>query len=258
MVGIVSTQIYATALSVTAEPLLNPGAGGLITYKADYSGATAEITRHEKATATIDGSDQVTGVTVEGTRGSGAANVTVELKDQTGTVLDDGTASVTGSPTYSTVVTMNVGSTKYNTVATVLATYVNACPCTTNIYVTEGHNSKDNVTLSSEGTLAYVQSSNNIWYELDTSGGTPAYFASFQFGSVPAGATIVSVKVHVEHYEDQGFKTNELGLEVGTGTLSSPTLLGTTTPPTLNGESNEAEMVWDVTTCQWLLHINMR
>ena len=100
-----------------------------------------------------------------------------------------------------------------------------------------------------DGTFAQINSSNDTRWLLDTSGTTPAYFVSLEFeGTVPGGATINSVKVYVEHYEDNGFKSGELAWEVGTGTLSSPTVLGSTTPTVLNGSNNETVVEWDVTT----------
>ena len=45
---------------------------------------------------------------------------------------------------------------------------------------------------------------------------------------------------------DNGYKNAELTWEIGTGTVSSPTVLGSTTPGNLNGQSNEAVIEWDV------------
>ena len=238
--------------TVTAEPLLNPGATGAITYKGDYSAVSSIITRHEKATATLDGSDQFTSVTVEGTKVSGAANVTVDLKDQTGTVLDTGTASVaSASGAYSTVVTLDGGITKYNAIATVLANYTSSgAPTSLTKNIIEGYYEKDANTLSVLGLLADVQTSDDSYLLIDTTGGTPGYFVSLEFdGTVPGGATIVSVKVYIEHAEDNGFAAGELVWEVGTGTLSSPTVLGSTTPTMLKTSPNqEAVVEWDVST----------
>ena len=66
-----STQAFSAAMSVTAQPLQNPG--GDITYTSDWSSGSSVITRHEDSTASIDASDQITQVTVGGTKSSGAA-----------------------------------------------------------------------------------------------------------------------------------------------------------------------------------------
>jgi hypothetical protein len=78
--------------------------------------------------------------------------------------------------------------------------------------------------------------------EIDT-----PYWDSFQFdATVPNGATIVSAKVYVEHWENNGFKSSESSWEIGTGALSSPTVLGSTTVTTLTGSGSEAVVEWDV------------
>jgi len=119
---------------------------------------------------------------------------------------------------------------------------------TLTLNVAEGWYSKDSINLSADGTLARTQTSDEDWWELDTSGTTPAFFLSLEFDqTVPGGATISSVKVYIEHYEVDGFQDSEMTWEVGGGTLSSPSVLQSTTPTVLAGPGNEAVVVWDVT-----------
>ena len=117
-----STQAISTSLTFEAEPLQNPG--GDLTNKTDYSAASAVVTRHESSDLTINGSDQVTTVTVQGTKASGAANVTVDLLDTGAVILDTATTALaSASGSYSQAVTLTLGTTAYDNVAEVRATY---------------------------------------------------------------------------------------------------------------------------------------
>ena len=90
-----------------------------------------------------------------------------------------------------------------------------------------------------EGQLSIVRSSNNDWFQIDTPDGTSGYWLSFQYDqTVPGGSTINSVNVYVEHYEDSGFNSGEMSWEVGGEVLTSPSVLGSTTPTVLTGTAN--------------------
>ena len=243
-VGLLASQAYSTAITVTGEPLQNPT--GPLTYSSDYSGASAVVTRHESSDFTVNVSDQVTAVTVQGTKASGDANLKVDLKDASATVLDTATVALpSAAGAYNTLANLTLGTIVYDTVATVSADYT--IPVTLNI--TDGYDEKDAVFLLAEDTLSIITSSDDDWYAVDTPGGTPGYFLSLQFDqTVPGGATINSVKVHIEHYEDDDFLTGELTWEVGTGSTSNPTVLGSTIPTVLPGTAAEAVVLWDVST----------
>ena len=72
-------------------------------------------------------------------------------------------------------------------------------------------------------------------------------FTSLRFDQVvPAGATITSVRIFVEHYEEDSFGANGLRWDVGTGALQSPAVLGSTLAPINEGASLETTDVWDV------------
>ncbi len=117
-----TTQAFAAAISVTAEPLQN--AGEDLTNSTDYSAASAVVTRHESSDLTLNGSDQVTSVTVEGTKVTGAADVKVDLLDTSGTILDTKTVSLaSASGTYSTNAAMTLANIPYFNVAEVKAVY---------------------------------------------------------------------------------------------------------------------------------------
>ena len=149
----------------------------------------------------------------------------------------------TGTDTFT--YTANDGTVD-SSAATVTIT-VNAAPVTLTLNVAEGWNGKDGTNLSSEGTLAKTQTSDDDRWELDTSGTTPAFFLSLEFDqTVPGGATISSVKVYIEHHEDDDFQGSELTWVAGGGTLSSPSTLQSATPTVLAGSGNEALVEWDV------------
>ena len=238
-----SSQAFSAAMSVTAQPLQNAGDGDL-TYTSDYSGASATITRHESTDFTLNVSDQITDVIVQGTKASGAVDVKIDLRDASATLLDTATVALpSGAESYNkTVITL--GTVPYHTVTTVEATYTSSGPVTLTLNPTGGWDNKDLDTLSNLGTFGLVQTSNNQWLLRDG-----VYWTSFQFDqTVPAGATIVSVKVYVEHWEDNGSKAGDLTWEIGTGTLSSPTVLGSTTPTVVTGSGSEVVAEWIVTT----------
>ena len=243
VMGVFSTQAFSAGITVTAAPLQN--AGGDLTFTSDWSSASAIVTRHEASTSTINGSDQITGVTVDGTKASGASDVTVQLLDTSQSILDTGTASLsTSAGTYNQLVTLTGGTIKYSDVVTINSSYVTSGPVTLTLNLTEGWDNGASGLLSALGTLSSAQTSDNSRLTIGSSAWT-----SFEFDqTVPNGATIVSAKVYVEHYEDNGFKDAELLWEIGTGTLSSPTVLGSSNPGALAGASNEAVVEWDVST----------
>lgn len=251
VLGLVSTQAFSAAMTITSQPLQNAGDGDL-TYSSDYTAASAKITRHESTDLTMNVSDQVESVTVQGTKTSGGVDVKVDLLDASLTIVDTVTIALsTSAGTYSpTTTNLSSGNVAYSSVVKVLSTYTSTGGVPTNLTLalTDGYDSKNSTFLVADETFVQINSSNNDWWLLDTSGGTPAYFVSLQFDqTVPIGATINSVKVYIEHWEDNGFKAGELAWEVGTGTLSSPTVLGSTTPTVLNGSNNEAVVEWIVT-----------
>ena len=111
--------------------------------------------------------------------------------------------------------------------------------------VTEGWDEKASDYLSTIGKLGDVQTSDDTQFATD-----PGLYTSYEFNlNIPTNKTIVSVKVFVEHYEELGIQpSNALTWEVGTGSLITPTVLGTTEPALLIGVGSEATVEWDVTT----------
>ena len=249
-ISLVASEVYSAALTATAEPLQNATSDGSIRHEGVWS-AASEITRHESSDLTINGSDVVTDVAVQGTKTSGAVDILVKLLDATATVVDNVTISLsTASGSFTTPTTVLTAQTVgYHTVARVRATYTSAGGSPTNITLdaTDAYDEKNLVYLLAEATLSDITISDDVYFQLDSPGGTPGYFLSVQYDqTVPTGATINSVKIYIEHWEDSGYGSGQMTWEVGTGTLSGPTVLGSTIPTVLTKEINQAVVEWDV------------
>ena len=123
VIAFFSNQAFSTGLTATSEPLQNAGTDGVINYGQDWSAASAVVTRHESSDITVNGSDLVTSVFVQGTKSSGGVDVKVDLLDTSQTVLDSATVAVsTASGSYDQTVTLTLGTVKLVGVAKVLAT----------------------------------------------------------------------------------------------------------------------------------------
>ena len=123
VIGVFATRAFSASITVNPAPLQN--VGGDVTYSSDWISASSVLARHEASTSTINGSDQITGVTVDGTKATGGSDVTVQLLDSTFTILDTGTASLaSASGSYSQLVSMTSGNISYTDVVEVAANYV--------------------------------------------------------------------------------------------------------------------------------------
>jgi len=69
----------------------------------------------------------------------------------------------------------------------------------------------------------------------------------FKDPSIPAGASIVSIVVHVEHFEEEGFDDGRLKWALGTGWPDKPTVWTSIIAPVRAGSKNEARDSWDAT-----------
>jgi len=89
-----------------------------------------------------------------------------------------------------------------------------------------------------------VQASDNSRVETD-----PGLYTSYDFSdvSIPAGVTIASVVVYVEHFEQEQFPAGKLEWAAGTGWPSNPVVWASINAPVYEGELNEAIDLWDVT-----------
>ena len=110
--------------------------------------------------------------------------------------------------------------------------------------VINGWNSLEKQWLEEEKKTYLLQTSDNLLWPGQYGG-----YNSFQFSDVliPAGATISSVKIFVEHLEEDNFGRGGLEWQVGTGWPAEPTVWATNTAIPLNTKNNEATDSWDIT-----------
>jgi len=110
--------------------------------------------------------------------------------------------------------------------------------------VMDGYDQKSRRKLSAAGAIGVVQASDDK--HQDIHGGA---YISYDFSDIPipANATIGSVAVCVEHFEDGPFASGKLQWAVGTNWPGDPTVWITTSAPTRTGKQNESMDSWDVT-----------
>ena len=89
-----------------------------------------------------------------------------------------------------------------------------------------------------------VQTSDNKWLET-----APVSYTCYELNnaSIPSGASIISVVVYIEHFEDQQFGNGKLEWAVGTGWPTKPAVWAAIEAPVRRGPGSEATDSWDVT-----------
>ena len=117
-------------------------------------------------------------------------------------------------------------------------------PLTNTLTVSDCFSQKGPDTLSARDKISIVEASNNNRMEIE-----PRSYTCYKFGdaSIPAGASIVSIIVYVEHFEEQSFREGKLHWSVGTGWPDKPVVWVSTNAPVRRGQNNEAKDVWDIT-----------
>jgi len=111
--------------------------------------------------------------------------------------------------------------------------------------VVDGYDEKAEKTLEQEGKTYMVQTSDNEWWPTEFD-----FYTAYRFSnvSIPSGAAITSVVIHVEHWEEESFSASGLQWKVGTGWPNSSTVWGTkASVPIRGGEGSETTDTWDVT-----------
>ena len=117
-------------------------------------------------------------------------------------------------------------------------------PKTATLKVVDGYNQRTRKTLSAESAVGLVQDSDDKWQQV-SAGSYVSY--SFSEVSVPPGATITSVVLHVEHFEEDPFASGKLQWVIGTGWPDNPQTWISIDAPVRKGKQNEAVDSWDVT-----------
>ena len=104
------------------------------------------------------------------------------------------------------------------------------------------HKGTDKISLKDK--VPSIQSSDNK--RLETA---PLEATCYKFdnAAIPSGASILSVVVYVEHFEEQQFRDGKLEWSVGTGWPAKPAVWASIKAPIRQGQSNEATDSWDVT-----------
>jgi cellulose biosynthesis protein BcsQ len=117
-------------------------------------------------------------------------------------------------------------------------------PKTATLKVVDGYDQRTRRTLSADGKTSDVQTSDDKRQEINAGSYTSYDFSEV---SVPPGATITSVVLHVEHFEEEQFASGKLQWAIGTGWPNSPTPWISIDAPVRKGKQNEAIDSWDVT-----------
>jgi len=117
-------------------------------------------------------------------------------------------------------------------------------PLKSNMTVVNCFNQKGTDKISMKDKIPAVQTSDNK--RLETA---PLDATCYEFNnaSIPSGASILSVVIYVEHFEDQQFREGKLEWSVGTGWPAKPTVWASIEAPIRKGQSSEATDSWDVT-----------
>ena len=117
-------------------------------------------------------------------------------------------------------------------------------PLKNTLTVTDCFNQKGKEKLSAKDKIPVVQTSDNERLETE-----PRSYTCYGFSdpSIPEGATIISVVVFIEHFEDPSFTQGKLAWSVGTGWPTRPAVWASIEAPVRQGQSSEATDSWDVT-----------
>ncbi len=166
---------------------------------------------------------------------------------------DGGTSSATNpSHTYASAGTYTVRLTVTDddgatgSASQTVTVTVTAPPTETTVVkltASDGWDEKNEKTLVADGKLYVVQNSDDDRWET-----LSEYITSFEFGgdAVPATANVISIKVHVEHHQEEDISSASVSWHAATGPLDSPVVTATTTAPDRFGESAETVDVWEV------------
>ncbi len=117
-------------------------------------------------------------------------------------------------------------------------------PKTATLKVVDGYDQRNKKTLSAESAVALVQNSDDKQQQI-SAGSYVSY--SFSAVSVPPGATITSVVLHMEHFEDDQFPSGKLQWAIGTGWPDNPQTWISIDAPVRKGKTSKAVDSWDIT-----------
>ncbi len=110
--------------------------------------------------------------------------------------------------------------------------------------IVDGYDQRTRTTLSTGGKADIVKVSDDKRHEIKAGS-----YISYNFSgvSVPSGATVSSVVVYVEHFEEEQFIPGKMQWQVGTGWPNDPAVWVSANAPIRKGQKNEAVDSWDIT-----------
>lgn len=117
-------------------------------------------------------------------------------------------------------------------------------PLTSNLKIVNCFQQIGKETLSAKDKIDVVEASDDKRVETE-----PRSYTCYEFDdpSIPAGASIISVIVYVEHFEYESFGDGKLKWSLGTGWPKRPTVWISIDAPVRRGSKNEARDSWDAT-----------
>ena len=117
-------------------------------------------------------------------------------------------------------------------------------PKTATLTIVDGYDQRTRKKLSTDGKTDSVKVSDDNRQEI-----LAGSYISYNFSSVsiPRGATVSSVVVYVEHFEEDQFVPGKMQWQVGTGWPSDPAVWGSANPQVRKGQKSEAVDSWDIT-----------
>jgi hypothetical protein len=118
-------------------------------------------------------------------------------------------------------------------------------PKTATLTIVDGYDQGTRKKLSADGYADVVNNSDDKRHEIRAGS-----YISYDFSSVkiPAGASVSSVVVYIEHFEEEKFIPGKMQWNIGTGWPTDPTVWISINAPIRKGQSNEAVDSLDITT----------
>jgi hypothetical protein len=169
-----------------------------------------------------------------------------------GMTIDEGTGLIEWMPTNAQAgtydITVKVADSNkiraWDTQTFTLTVTSLSSPLTDRLTVVNCFNQIGKETMSAKDKVGVVETGDDNRIE------TPSRsYTCYEFGdaSIPVGASIVSIIVNVEHFEEELFGEGRLKWALGTGWPDKPVVWTSTGAPVREGANNEALDSWDVT-----------
>jgi len=117
-------------------------------------------------------------------------------------------------------------------------------PLETMLTVKKVINGTDLQNMSQENKIASLKDSDDKRLEVP---GSTSMTCIFSDADLPEGATIASMDITIEHFEDKGFADKKLQWKIGTGWPDNPEVWFSIDAPIHNGQDEESSDSWEVT-----------